>query len=180
MKHEDLSLLEVKYEERPAFIIWQKRFAEEYNRSPQARTQRIVDTGFTQARWDETYRENLAPYWIKDKKKNIGWASVQRLDMGKDKDNTKSVLCVCDVYVDPKYRHKGILAAVLLTLSEADFDTIIIDELKFKDNMRYYFMLGYRYLSKWPEQDLLLLSKRQHDDIWVDLIPNLPKELEIV
>lgn len=180
MNREDLSLLEVKYQERPAFVIWQRRFAEEYNRSPQARTQRIIESGFTEARWAETYRENLAPYWIKDKKRNIGWVSVQRLDMGKDKDSTSSVFCVCDVYVDPKYRHKGILAAVLLTLAESGFDTIIIDELKFKDNMRYYFLLGYRYLSKWPEQDLLLLSKTQHDDIWVDLIPSLPKEQELV
>jgi hypothetical protein len=166
-------LIEVAPNEREVFAIWKDRFVDEYNRSDQFRQGHTLLKGVNKQNWLDGYTYGVPCQWIHNGKRTIGFVTCQSLAVGKDKESSQHMKIVCDVYVDPKSRGKGILAGALLDLREQGFLPILIDTKKFLDNCGYYSQLGFKYLMHWPEQELLVASPEPCVDatMWYELSP---------
>lgn len=171
-KHFDLET--VKYQDRELFENWHDRFANEYNRSRQHRQGHILNLGTPQSLWDIAFKHEVPPLWIKFGHRNIGFVSPQSIKIGRDKDVSQTVQIISDVYIDPKFRRRGLLAACLLEQRNHGRQVILIDREKLLDNCAYYQMLGFRYACHWHEQELLLVSPEAivDKDIWTQIIPD--------
>jgi hypothetical protein len=159
--------------QREVFVIWKNRFVDEYNRSAQHRQGHTLMKGVPLDRWIESFGHECGPHWIRQGVRNIGFVSPQQITIGMNEETAKPIKVVSDVYVDPKFRGKGLLAACLLSFQEQGINAILIDELKLLENAVYYAGLGYQYAMRWPEQELLIVSKEPSVDVnlWFRLIP---------
>lgn len=173
MNNEHFSLEPIAHSQRVAFEIWHDRFVNEYNRSSQDRQGHHLCLGTPQANWDESFAYDVAPFWIKYKNRNIGFASPQSIRFGSCAETAEQIKIVSDVYVDPKFRGQGILAAVLLHLRDDGIAPILIDKKKLLDNANYYVNLGFKFATNWAEQDLWIVSptNQLHPDMWIRLYP---------
>jgi GNAT superfamily N-acetyltransferase len=169
----DFDLEPMQFSERPAFAVWHDRFVEEYNRSPQARQGHTLQLGTPKWRWDQSFEHGVGALWIKCGKRNIGFVVPQAVTIGLSKESARQIKIVSDVYVDPKFRGRGLLRACLLQQRDQGREAILIDEQKLTDNAGYYGSLGFRYAMRWPEQDLLIVSptKLVDDDMWIEILP---------
>jgi GNAT superfamily N-acetyltransferase len=177
MKYDDFSIDPIAHADRAVFEIWHDRFVNEYNRSKQARVGRQLCVGTPQAHWDVSFEYEVGPRWIKYKNRNIGYVAPQSVAMGSSAETARQVKMISDVYVDPKFRGRGILAAVLLTMREQGMAPILIDEKKLRDNIGYYIRLGFKFIRHWADQDLLIVSPddQGNPEWWSRLYP---EELE--
>lgn len=169
----DFDIERAKYNERQIFSIWRDRFVNEYNRSRQARTDRKLVSGTPQDHWDLWFDNNVVPMWIKLDKRNIGFICPQSLTLVHNDGPIQKLEIVSDVYVDPKFRGRGILAQCLLNQRENGRMAILIDELKLRENAAYYVNLGFRYFTRWTDQELLIVSPQKllNDKFWRNLVP---------
>jgi len=162
----------VLFEQREAFEIWHDRFVREYNRSEQDRQGCELTLGTPKENWRLSFEHNVAPSWIQYRKRNIGFAAPQHISVGWDENTAEPMKILSDVYVDPKFRGRGILSAVIRAFRNQGIDTILIDGRKIKDNAIYYYNLGFRFGCHWLDQGLILLSPTQHHDffnrVWTD------------
>jgi GNAT superfamily N-acetyltransferase len=167
------SIEEVKRDERHVFEIWHDRFAKEYNRSQQARMDRVLCMGTPENHWNQWFEYGTVPLWIKYGKRNIGFVAPLQLTLGLSAETAQPVQVVSDVYVDPKFRGHGLLRACLLEQRESGRKAILIDKQKLLDNAGYYCSLGFRYAMHWREQELVLVSpeKLVADELWINLLP---------
>lgn len=163
----------VDIQQREVFVIWKNRFVDEYNRSRQHRQGHHLLKGITAQHWAETFQHGFGPSWIRLGVRNIGFVCPQQITIGATQDSAQPIRVVSDVYVDPKFRGRGLLAACLLAFQEQGIQAILIDQQKLLDNAGYYATLGYVWALRWPEQDLLIVSQQPlvNQDLWTRLIP---------
>jgi GNAT superfamily N-acetyltransferase len=163
----------INQNERAVFEIWHDRFVNEYNRSQQARQGHILNLGTPQWLWNQSFENNVGPLWIKCGNRNIGFVSPQAVTLGLNKETAQQIQIVSDVYIDPKFRGRGLLAACLMEQRENGRCAILIDEQKLTDNADYYASLGFRFAMRWPEEELLIVSptKLIDDNMWIEIIP---------
>ena len=161
-------LAPVKFEEREMFSPWQQRFAKEYNSSKQLRQGHILIEGIDPTIWQGLFDSNMCPLWIKlNGKMNIGFVSPLLMTVGNRLLNTEyTVKYVSDVYVDRRFRGKGILSWALKEMRKQDVRAISIDGLKLIENAEYYYNLGFNWSMPWPGQELLMLSTECHGPEW--------------
>ena len=164
----------IDYTDRAIFEIWHDRFVNEYNRSQQARQGCILKLGTPRAHWDQSFENNVGPLWIKHGKRNIGFISPQAVTIGIDNESAQQIQIISDVYIDPKFRGRGLLAACLLEQREHHREAILIDRKKLIDNASYYAALGFKYGMHWLDQELLIISPKKliHDDLWISYLPD--------
>ena len=167
-----IKLVPVAFNELNSFVVWKNRFADEYNNSDQARQGRTLIKGIRDKNWKQSFKFGTVPHWIKVQNETVGIVMTQRtifVWFGKK----YPVNLVTDVYVDPKHRGKGILRETLLMMREKKFAPIAIDKLKLIDNAEYYASLGFKYVTEWSEQELIILSPVTlvSVEIWKNIIP---------
>jgi hypothetical protein len=176
----------VDIQQREAFAIWKNRFVDEYIRG-RPHTQGLsvsrkqghhLLTGITAQHWAETFEHGVGPSWIRLGVRNIGFVSPQQIPIGATQDS--AIRVVSDVYVDPKFRGRGLLAACLLAFQEQGIQAILIDQPTLLDNAGYYATLGYVWARRYPVQDLLMVGQDLlivsqqplvNQDLWTRLIP---------
>lgn len=172
MKQTDFDMNPVAFDQREAFEIWHDRFVREYNRSEQDRVGHELVLGTPAEHWQQSFDHEVGPRWIQYRGRNIGFAAPQQISIGLDEQSATPLRIVSDVYIDPKFRGRGLLAAVLMAFREEDMDTILIDSRKLKDNAGYYYGLGFRFGCHWLDQGLILISVKSHGEwfqrIWPD------------
>jgi len=163
-----------KRNERVMFEIWHDRFVKEYNRSHQARNDRTLNMGIPENHWDTWFQNDCVPLWVKTGNRNIGFVSPQQLTIGLGEENAKQIEIISDVYIDKKFRGRGLLQACLMEQRELGRQAILIDEAKLLANAGYYVALGFKFLMRWPEQDLLIVSPERliDDRMWTKFVPD--------
>jgi GNAT superfamily N-acetyltransferase len=155
-------------------IPGKNRYVDEYNRSEQTRIGHKLLKGIAQEMWAEIYSWNVAPMWLRSGNRNIGFVAFQEIYIGLTSETTQPIRVVSDVYVDPKFRGKGLLYATLkYCQSELNHKVILIDKQKLLNNANYYISLNYLYAKHWSEQELLMLSTEPlvDSELWFRLVP---------
>jgi len=176
----EFNIQHVDRHQREQFVVWQNRFVDEYNRSRQHRRGHQLIKSITQQHWAALFQHNVSPAWIRYGDRNIGFVSQQQISIGVTAATAQDISVVSDVYVDPKFRGRGLLTYCLLAFQAKGFQAILIDQQKLLDNSEYYANLGYAWGMHWPEQDLLIVSKQPQidPDLWfeIDFCPLTPQK----
>lgn len=166
-------LVPVKPNEKVLFDIWQTRFVNEYNRSQQFRKGYKLIAGTNIDHWNLSFENNTGPIWIRVGNHNIGFISPNIVTIGNYLISEETQLpYVCDVYIDRRFRGKGLLTWALTKMRERGTEVICIDRKKIEDNAGYYWALGFRFFVPWQENELLLVSPTQHSPDWQRCLPD--------
>jgi GNAT superfamily N-acetyltransferase len=161
----------VLHSEREIYTPWGNRFKKEYNRSAQARQGHTLIMGNPPSNWNDSFKNGVGPVWFKLGKRNVGFTNPGSVVMGLNKETAVRIQYVCDVYVDPEFRGRGLLKTCILHQREQGRSAVLIDEKKLNDNAEYYSSLGFKYFMDWPDQELIFISpeKLVDNDFWTGL-----------